>query len=83
MFLILDYKKITERGNREKILQVYMNKNLKVSTLLTYNFKTCEIIKAIKNMTTNLPKQQWYFLQLQNFKKQRAIINKKNIRLTK
>lgn len=48
-----------------------MDKNLKISTLFAYRFKTNEIVKAINNMKTNLPKQQWYFLQFQDYKTQK------------
>ncbi len=65
-------------NEREKKLQQLMDKNLKISTLFAYNFKTNEIVKAINNMKTNLPKQQWYFLQFQDYKKQRKINSKKN-----
>lgn len=61
---------------KEKKLLKLMDKRLKISTLLTYQFKTNEIVNAINNMITNLQEQQWYSLEFKDYKKRRRIISK-------
>lgn len=45
-----------------------MDRNLKISTLITYRFIISKITNAIASMNTDFYKQQKYFLELENNK---------------